>query len=400
MNSAVSQEKLTHNQKSVYVVLGIIIMMCLGTVYSWSVFRLQVESLFQVGTTQSGYPYMVSLAFYALFMLLAGKYLDRYSPRMIVSLGGILVASGWVLSAYAPNIFLLTVTYGVLMGSGVGIAYGVPISVAAKWFPQQKGLIVGIVLIGFGLSPLITAPIARYLVAEYGVRSAFLILGIAFAFLIPVLAYPLNYPVNGSKSPELSHRAYQHNTAAMVKSKSFTGLYISYVFGTMIGLMMIGMTNNIGVELIGISPGRVALLISLFAVFNGLGRPVFGWLTDRLAHKAMLISYISIIVGAIIMLLAGKGSLVLYTVAFAIFWFNLGGWLAIAPTSTLSLYGSLHYSQNYGVVFTAYGVGAIIGVLASGVLKDVFQGYNSVFYLVIFICILGIVSSQTLIKTK
>ena len=129
MNSAVSQEKLTHNQKSVYVVLGIIIMMCLGTVYSWSVFRLQVESLFQVGTTQSGYPYMVSLAFYALFMLLAGKYLDRYSPRMIVSLGGILVASGWVLSAYAPNIYLLTVTYGVLMGSGVGIAYGVPISV-------------------------------------------------------------------------------------------------------------------------------------------------------------------------------------------------------------------------------------------------------------------------------
>jgi len=91
-------------------------------------------------------------------------------------------------------------------------------------------------------------------------------------------------------------------------------------------------------------------------------------------------------------------SLVLFIIAFSIFWFNLGGWLAIAPTSTLDMYGTKHYSQNYGVVFTAYGIGAIIGVLSSGAIMDILQSYNSIFYFVIGLCITGILLSQRMIK--
>ncbi len=397
---------LQSKQRWIYVFLGIIIMMCLGTVYSWSVFRVSIEKIFNIGAAQSGLPYMISLAFYAFFMLLTGKYLDKYSPRLIILIGGLLVGFGWILSGFAQNIYILTLTYGMITGTGVGIVYGVPMSVVAKWFSEKKGLIVGLVLIGFGLSPFITAPIARYLIEIYGVMKAFQILGGSFAIIIPLLSYPLCYPdqfndEDAEKTFTTTVNIHNISTVDMMKSKSFKGLYLSFMIGSMIGLMLIGMTSNIGVELINLSPKKGTLLMALFAVFNGIGRPIFGWITDKLSHKkSMLISYGLIMIAALLMLITREGSVGLYSIAFSIFWFNLGGWLAIAPTSTLALYGTKHYSQNYGVVFTAYGIGAIMGVLASGLLKDTFQNYHAVFYFIIGLCILGIFSSQKMIKIE
>lgn len=406
LQSLVKLKNSKRFERWIFVFLGIIIMMCLGTVYSWSIFRTSIETLFDIGATESGLPYMVSLAFYAIFMLLTGKYLDKYNPRAIISLGGMFVAVGWILSAYASNIYILTITYGVVIGAGVGIAYGVPMTVVAKWFPDKKGLAVGILLIGFGLSPFITAPLARILIENYGIRRAFLTLGVSFGIIIPLLSYVFRYPSHlDIKSVETTSRtkgyANDTNTVKMIKSKNFKGLYLNFIIGTMIGLMLIGMTSNVGVELIKLSPKTVAFLMSVFAMFNGIGRPTFGLITDRLSSKkAMLISYGLITVAALLMLVANEGSIVLFTIAFSIFWFNLGGWLAIAPTSTISMYGTKHYSQNYGVVFTAYGIGAITGVLASGLLMDKLQNYNAIFYFVIGLCIMGMLLSRRMSDTR
>lgn len=385
----------------IYVILGIIIMMCLGTVYSWSIFRLPVEELFDIGTTQSGLPYMISLAFYAIFMGLTGRFIDKYSPKLIISLGGLLVAIGWILSAFATNIYILTITYGVIIGAGVGIAYGAPMTVVTRWFPKKKGLVVGLVLGGFGLSPLVTAPLARDLIEQFGITNTFKILGIAFGIIIPLLALPFKYPkVSLNKTSDSnSTNSKDINTNEMLKSSSFKGLYCNFIIGTMIGLKIIGMTTNVGVELIKLSPSKVALLMSLFAIFNGLGRPTFGWLTDKLSSKkSMMISYGLIMTAAILMVLAKEGSIVFYSIAFCIFWFNLGGWLAIAPTSTIALYGTKYYSQNYGIVFTAYGIGAIVGVLGSGLLLDILNNYYAVFYLVIGVCITGLILTKKTVK--
>ena len=402
----VNQSEVRTKPSWLYVLLGIIIMMCLGTVYSWSVFRLHVEDLYNIGSTQSGLPYMVSLAIYAIFMILTGKFMDKYSPRLIILIGGLLIGLGWILSGFAQNVYVLTFTFGVITGAGVGIVYGAPLSVVAKWFPKQKGLMVGLVLIGFGLSPFVTAPMARNLVETYGILKAFQVLGVSFGVLIPLLSLPFQYPseadrkIIGTTSSAVK-KVKEIKTAAMVKSKSFKGFYLSFVIGTTIGLMLIGITSNIGTELINLSAKTVtSLFMPLFAVFNGIGRPIFGWLTDKLSQKkAMLVSYSLILTAALLMLLTSEGSVVLYGIAFSLFWLNLGGWLAIAPTSTLALYGTKHYSQNYGVVFTAYGIGAIVGVLSSGLLRDLIQNYNSVFYLVIGLSILGIFLSQKMMKT-
>lgn len=389
-----------------YVILGIIIMMFLGTVYSYSVFRLSLEQLFIIESAESGMPYMMALAFYALFMFLTGKYLEKFNPRLIMLVGGLLVSIGWILSSFAPNIIILTITYGCISGAGVGIAYGVPMTIVTKWFPEKKGLAVGMVLLGFGLSPLITAPLASILVETYGVMNTFLALGIGFGLVLPILIYPFKYPTEldlAHLKPVNKVQSSSNNyvMSAMVKTKSFRGLYLNFIIGTMIGLMLIGMTTKIGVEFIGIESRRVTGLIAIFAVFNGLGRPIFGWITDRLtSKKAMLLSYLLITLAAVLLLVAGKNNEWIYIISFSIFWFNLGGWLAIAPASTLRLYGTKHYSKNYGLVFTAYGVGAITGVSSSGLLLDLLGSYHFVFYYIIALCILGIVLTINLISNE
>ncbi|AMJ41326.1 L-lactate MFS transporter [Anaerotignum propionicum] len=400
------KEALKYNKRWVYIVLGIIFMMFLGTVYSYSVFRVALEKDLMIGAAESGMPYMVALAFYALFMFLTGRYIEKFQAKKILILGGLLVSLGWILSSFVSNIFLLTITYGCISGAGVGIAYGVPLSVIAKWFPDKKGIAVGLILIGFGLSPLVTAPIARSLVESYGVMKTFFILGVSFAVMLPILAILFKYPsdeevlIFNKKVNQSSENSRDLTLKQMIRTKSFKGVYLNFLIGTMIGLMVVGMTINVGLDYFQLDSPTVTRTMAIFAIFNGVGRPAFGWVTDRYSsRKAMTISYFLIMSSAMGLVTSGKHTLV-YILTFSIFWFNLGGWLAIAPTSTLKLYGIKNNSQNYGLVFTAYGVGAIAGVSTSGLILDYYGNYDYVFYYIIVLCMVGIILTTKYINNK
>lgn len=403
MTSTAKGKKIkSKGNRWIFLILGILIMMCLGTVYSYSVLRVSIERQYGIGSMLGGLPYMTSLAFYAIFMFLTGKHLERFDPRLVLVTGGLMVALGWILSAFAPSIYILTLTYGVISGAGVGIAYGVPMTAISKWFPEKKGLFVGLVLVGFGLSPVITAPLIRQLFDAYGLMSTFLTIGASFGVLIPLLSLPFRYPemsadvAEGAKGTVLPGL----DTGDMVKSKGFKALYLNFVIGTMIGLMMVGLTTAAGTVMIDLTSSEVTGLMVLFALFNGAGRPVFGLITDRFSSgRAMLLSYLMILAAALLMLTANEGDTLKYAFSFSTFWFNLGGWLAIAPTSTQAMFGSRSYSRNYGVVFTAYGIGAIAGVLASGLLLDVFGSMSNVFFFVVLLCIFGILFTIRLFGT-
>jgi MFS family permease len=139
---------------------------------------------------------------------------------------------------------------------------------------------------------------------------------------------------------------------------------------------------------------HISQWMAIFAMFNGGGRPLFGWISDRLSiASAMMISFSLIASAALLMLFFGENNPLIFSMSFIIFWFNLGGWLAIAPTATMKLYGLKNYSQNYGVIFTAYGVGAILGVLTSGSILSVFNQIQLIFWYVLAVCVIGIVST-------
>ncbi|MEM9006550.1 MAG: MFS transporter, partial [Cyanobacteria bacterium P01_F01_bin.86] len=174
--------------------LGTSVLLCLGNVYSWSVFRKPLESELAINATQSLLPYTLALVFYATFVSVAGFCIPRIGPRLTTAIGGVILGIGYLLSSMATNIGMMSLTYGVIAGTGVGIAYGVPMAVVARWFPDKKGLAVGLTIIGFGLSPLITAPLANQLIDAYTVRPTLRILGLTFMVIILGIAIALKLP--------------------------------------------------------------------------------------------------------------------------------------------------------------------------------------------------------------
>jgi MFS transporter, OFA family, oxalate/formate antiporter len=384
--------------------LGVTVLLCLGTVYSWSIFRRPLETEMGISATASLLPFTLVLVCNAIMMPITGFYMPRLGTRTIAAIGGVIVGVGYLLASVATQIETLTLAYGVVVGIGVGMTYGVPMAVVARWFPERKGLAVGLTIIGFGLSPLVTAPLANHLIATMGVRPTLRLLGIAFGLIILAISATLKlppsdwhpYPGTIPHASESAHHAYPPH---LLKSRSFYGLWICYTIGTLVGLSAIGISSPVGEEIIDINPSLAASSVALFALFNGISRPLFGWLSDRYRpHQVAIASYSLILLACVLMVNAQAGQVWLYLVAFCLFWFCLGGWLAIAPTTTLRLFNPDHYAQNYGIVFTAYGVGALIGTLSAGQIRDWLGSYTYAFYPMAVLAMIGIVVAGTLLK--
>lgn len=389
----------------VLIPLGVAILLCLGTVYSWSIFRKPLENLLGIGATESLLPFTVLLVVFAVLMPITGFYIDRIGVRKITAIGGLVMGLGYILSSFATSLPVLVLTYGAIAGAGVGIVYGVPIAVVAKWFPDRKGLAVGLTVIGFGLSPLITAPLARSAIAAYGLMPTFAILGVAFTVMILGISTGLKVPPKGWKpagwQPKIAATSAlslrEHDQ--LLRSPEFYGLWLCYTIGTFVGLSAIGISSPVAQEIIKLDSAVAAMTVSLFALFNGLGRPLFGWLTDRIhPQNAAIVSYVLILIGSILMINASQGQVITYLVAFSLFWLSLGGWLAIAPTATLTLFKPENYAKNYGIVFTAYGIGALLGTMMAGQIRDMFGTYSYAFYATAGLAIVGIIIAEFMLK--
>jgi MFS transporter, OFA family, oxalate/formate antiporter len=354
----------------VLIVSGLVINLCLGTIYSWSVFVNPLTDYFSTNLGQSVtanevlMPFSLFLSVFAITMALIGTYVERRGPREVTITGCILTGVGWLLASMVTSITMLSVLFGVIGGIGVGIVYGATIAIAARWFPDRRGLAVGISVFGVGFSTFITANLAGYFISAYGVMNTFRIFGIGIILITVPLAIPLTFPPMGWKpaawtppDPQKGeHVTCERTRSEMVKSPAFYGLWICFFIGSMAGLMAISISQPVGTELIYIAAGLATALVGFFAIFNGCGRPVFGYLTDRLnPGKTAMISFVLIAFASFLMwqvpVFLG------YIIAFAVLWGCLGGWLAIAPTATASYFGTVDYPRCYGIVFLAYGAG-------------------------------------------
>lgn len=394
----------------IFVILGLLINLSLGSIYAWSVFVKPLTEYFthtmgqQVTATDMLLPFSFFLAFYALAMPLTGKYIERYGPRNVTMFGGFLTGLGWLLASFASSVPMLYVMYGVVGGVGVGITYGVPISVTARWFPDRRGLAVGLTVLGFGISALITANLAGYLIEAYGVMDTFRIFGVAVIILTTLLAIPLKFPEAGWRpvgwtSPSLltgQHLIREFNRSQMLKTSSFYALWICYFIGCLAGLMAISIAKPLGID-VGIETGLATLLVGFFAIFNGGGRPGFGLLTDKFTPRNAAILLFALIAIASLLMWQIQ-SVMVYIISFAILWGCLGGWLAIAPTTTGNYFGTGDYPRCYGLVFLAYGAGAIVGPQLAGFIKTSTGSYLGVFPYVLGLAVIGMVIAYTMLK--
>lgn len=391
----------------IFVILGLIINLWFGSIYAWSIFvdplsRYFITELGQAVTANDVLlPFSVYLVFLALAMPFSGRIIDRFGPSIVAMFGGAMVGLGWILASFSSSVLMLIITYGVVGGIGEGIAYSVLVAVAACWFPDRRGLAVGITVLGIGFSAFFTANIGGYLTGAYGVMNTFRIFGIVIIALTVLLARPMKFP-----PPDWAPQGYtssvwkpgdvcECNRARMLHSPSFYGLAACYFLACLAGLLAISITEPVGTE-VGIRTGLATLLVGFFAIFNGFGRPLFGELTDLVTPRvAAIVSFILIALASLLMW--WMPIVPVYILAFAILWGCLGGWLAIAPATTGNYFGTCDYPRCYGVVFLAYGAGAVAGPQLAGSFKTVTGSYMGVFPYVFALAMVGMIIAFALL---
>jgi OFA family oxalate/formate antiporter-like MFS transporter len=386
----------------IFIALGLCINLALGTIYAWSLFVNPLVTHFQtlgqiVSVSEILLPYSFFLVAFALIMPLTGRYIETYGPRQIAFLGGCLTGIGWLLASISPSPLFLALAFGGIGGTGVGIVYGVPLTLAARWFPDRRGTALGLTLLGFGVSALLTGGLAGLLLSHYGIIAAFRIFGLIFLLLLPLLALPLSLPPAGWKPagwiPSLCKSGNvtfaECTREEMIRTPTFYGLWICFFLACSAGLMAISIALPVGIEVVGLESGAATLLVSIFAVFNGGGRPLFGVLTDRLnPRNTAMLSFGLISIASL--LLWQAPTLPIYVLSFALLWGSIGAWPAIAPTSTAAFFGTRDYPRCYGVVYLAYGAGALTGPLLAGSIRTTTGSYIGVFPYVAVLAIIGI----------
>lgn len=396
------------------VVGAIVIQLCLGAIYAWSVFTKPLEDLGWT-KTQTQLVFSAGLAFFAIVMVIAGRMMPKHGPRKLAIAGGVVLGLGYFLAGLfgGTNFWLVFIFVGIIGGSGIGLAYVVPIAVGMRWFPDKKGLITGLAVAGFGFGALLWVKLAGTwgnLIAIYGLSKTFSIYGVIFFLAVLIGSIWMTFPPKDWKpegwvpteaEKKVDDVKYQLKSGQMLKTPQFYMIWLTFVFGAGAGLMVIGNIKLFGIEELikagipKLSASAIAgtAMAVFYALANGLGRIAWGAISDKLGRKKSIV-IMMLTQGIFVIIfqwLAGIEWL-LYLGA-ALIGFNFGGNFALFPTITADTFGSKYIGQNYGWVFLAYGVGGIFGPILAGKLGDT-GNYSLAFTICGVLCIVaaGIIS--------
>lgn len=267
-----------------FVVLGaVLLQVCLGAIYSWSLFNQPLMDKFGWSKEQVVMTYSIAIFVFAVSTIFSGRLQDKIGPRKVATIGGVLYGSGLILASFATTLPMLYLAYGVLVGAGVGFAYVCPLSTCVKWFPERKGFVTGIAVGAFGAGSLIFKSVIQGLLGSVGVSQTFMYLGIIYMVLVIIGAQFLRLPKK-TTTTQLKTSVKENNFTVkeMMKTKAFYLVWMTFMFGCMPGLLVIGLAKDIGIEMAKLDPMVAANAVALIALFNAGGRLAWGTISDKI----------------------------------------------------------------------------------------------------------------------
>lgn len=372
---------------------GLGINLALGILYTWSVISRGVPDEWGWSQSDKSWPYAVACLVFCLVMVPAGRIQDSLGPRIVATVGGVLVGVGMIVASFTTTPLGYVLGFGVLAGAGIGFGYASATPPAVKWFaPSKTGMIAGIVVSGFGLASVYAAPLSQWLIGRFGLASAVMSLGIAFLIVVVALAQLLAAPPKGfvpegspppAASGSESQKKENYLPREMLGTWQFYVLWFMYACGAGAGLMIISKLAQIASVQAGLSLGFV--LVAVLAIGNGAGRIVAGMASDKIGRKAsFLLAFLLQAVLIVTLSQTAEGSALASTFAMAVMsaliGANYGANLALFPSVTKDYYGLKNFGMNYGLVFTAWGVGGFMLALLAGRAFDQSGSFNAAYY--------------------
>ncbi|MFX1391076.1 MAG: OFA family MFS transporter [Promethearchaeota archaeon] len=377
-----SEEQNVRN-RWIVVIGAIMIQLALGTIYSWGTLTQYVSPYVHEIEEVTVYVFGVGLLSFAITMIFAGKLQQKYGPKNIAILGGVLMGGGVILSSLMTTFIGLLITYGIIFGMGIGFGYVCPIASASKWFPDKKGFINGIAVAGFGAGSFVFNYVIKAL--AFNIPFMFIILGIIYLALIIGGAFTLSNPPDGWKPegwvpPPPSEKSgisgLEFERKQTLKLPQFWMLWATFVLSAISGLMVIGSYSRFIESYLIVD---FVLIGSLAALFNGLGRIIWGKLADLITYKKTM--YFMFSIQAVLLLLYFTTSVneLYFLIMTCAIYFCFGGNFSLFPTATADLFGMKNLGPNYGMVFTAYGIAGFLGATMTLPIVAAFGSYLTLF---------------------
>jgi len=377
--------------RGLVVVGAILIQLALGAIYAWSVFT---PSLVAEGWSKENtqWVFAIGLASFAIVMVFAGKKLNTWGPQKLAWIGGIVLGIGYLLAGLigGTGFWKLLILIGLVGGAGIGFAYVVPIAVGMRWFPDKKGMITGLAVAGFGFGAMLWVKLAGEwgnFLANMGLSNTFIVYGIAFALMVVIGGLWMRFPPADWKPAGFESKqtvsskttsAHEFNSNEMLSKVQFYLIFLTFVFSAGAGLMSIGLMKlypmealqNAGMSAVEASAIAGTAMAVFFSLANGLGRIIWGLISDKLGRKNSIL-IMTATQGIIVLLFTYMaGTEILLYLGATLIGFNFGGNFALFPTITADTFGAKNVGQNYPFIFLAYGVGGILGPILGGKMGD------------------------------
>jgi len=384
------------------VVAAVLVQLALGAVYAWSVFNAPLQQQFGWSKSEAVLPFEFVIGTIFVGSLIGGRIQDRRGPRP-VALGGVVLYSAGVMLASlvssGENLWLLVATYGVMGGIGLGAAYITPIAMLTKWFPDRRGLITGIAVAGFGFGAVVTAPVAKALLSGTDDKtSVFLPLGLAYliAGVAGALLFrnpPAGYRVPGWE-PATTGRAVAGTRAYSLREALHTRqwylLTAILTLNVTCGIALISQAADATQDIAGVSAATAAGLVGVLGLFNGGGRVLWAWLSDRIGRMPAFLGMLGL-QAVCFVVLPWAAAFVVFAILAALIYLAYGGGFGTMPATAADFFGTPNAGAVYGGMIVAWSIGGVVGPLLTAALYEANdQSYTLPFLVIAAIALVGL----------
>ncbi|OMF80525.1 L-lactate MFS transporter [Paenibacillus peoriae] len=390
----------------IILIASCFINLCIGSIYAWSVFSAPMAEYLSNVTGLSLTPGNLAIAFTItnsvgpITMISGGWINDRFGPKKVIFVGGLLFGGGMILSGFATSVGYLVLAYGIVLGLGTGMVYGCTISNSIKFFPDKRGLVGGITTAAYGISSVIIPPIANSLISRSGVTSAFIIIGIAFLIIVCAASFfiekcPSDFvPAGWTPKTVNVGRSIQNDKdwKGMLSSPLFYIMILLLMCGAFAGLMCTSQASPIAQKMIGMSAAAATTVVSVLALFNTGGRIVAGYISDKIGRiNTLAFSSVFSVIGLTLLYFSGEGSVLTFYIGISVIGLCFGALMGVFPGFTADQFGVRNNSVNYGIMFIGFATAGYFGPSIMSHVYSTDSSYQRAFVIAAVLGITGLV---------
>ncbi|MCU1384588.1 MAG: major facilitator superfamily transporter [Acidobacteria bacterium] len=389
------------NNRWLIAAAAVVMQICLGAAYGWSVFVAPLVAMTGWTLTQVSLNFTLAIAFLGLGTIIGGLWQDRVGPRMVATVAGVIYGAGYLLAGWfaaRQSLAGLYVSYGVLGGFGMGMGYITPVATITKWFPDRRGLMTGVAVAGYGAGALIMSPFAARSILARGVPATFEILGVVYLVLVVLAAQFYRNPPQGwrpagwqpSGAVAAAASTYDFTVGEAMRTGSFWLLWLMLFLNVSAGIMIISQASPMAQQLAHMTPVAAAGMVGLISIFNGAGRVFWAWVSDSIG-RARVYLLLYVIQAVIFLMLPRLTNLTLFSAAFAVIGLCYGGGFGTMPSFTADFFGAKYMGGIYGWILLAWGAGAIPSPILIARLRQTTGRYDQAIYAIAVVMLIGIV---------